>query len=468
MYKDKKCQYSGCNEVFTPSTGNQKYCAVCSEKAKQEKNIIRWRKRSRKLNNYIEYNKECKFCVKEFTTHYKKKLYCGSDGCEKKRVEINSVKAEIKRNKKKRIQTQVRKKEKRISDLLKIRAYFSDFNYKILDDSEYINSHNGEIKVECPSGHEWYTTFHNFKDNNSRCMTCYLKNNYVSRPEQKIRNFLEENYPDIGVIYNDRIQIDPKELDFYFPDNKLAIEVCGLYWHGEISSGKDRQYHYNKMIICFNKGIRLITVFEDELNNNFDVVMSRIMQALGVYKRRIFARKCVVKEIDTSLANKFFVKCHSQGRSTALKIWGLFYNDELVSVCSVGKILRKHTSTDDTLELKRFCTLPYTSIVGGISKLFKKVKQFAIDEGYTLIKSYCDMRYGNIFKPVYEILDFKLMTSTKYTPHYFKNGIRYRNYSLRKTPEERLLNKTEYELRKEQGYDRIWDCGHRTYVYEIN
>ena len=78
------------------------------------------------------------------------------------------------------------------------------------------------------------------------------------------------------------------------------------------------------------------------------------------------------------------------------------------------------------------------------------------------------MRYANIFKPVYEVLGFELTNFTKYTPHYFKQQKRYRNYSLRKTPEERLTGKTEWQLRKEQGYDRIWDCGHRTYEYIIN
>ena len=78
------------------------------------------------------------------------------------------------------------------------------------------------------------------------------------------------------------------------------------------------------------------------------------------------------------------------------------------------------------------------------------------------------MRYGNIFKPVYEVLGFTLEGYTKYTPHYTKSGKRYRNISLRKTPEERLTGKTEWELRKEQGYDRIWDCGHRTYIYKID
>jgi hypothetical protein len=78
------------------------------------------------------------------------------------------------------------------------------------------------------------------------------------------------------------------------------------------------------------------------------------------------------------------------------------------------------------------------------------------------------MRYANIFNPVYEVLGFELLTMTKYTPHYCINGDRYRNMSLRKTPEERLTGKTELELRLEQGYDRIWDCGHRTYVFNIN
>lgn len=26
---------------------------------------------------------------------------------------------------------------------------------------------------------------------------------------------------------------------------------------------------------------------------------------------------------------------------------------------------------------------------------------------------------------------------------------------------------TEFELRKDQGYDRIWDTGHVTYVYTL-
>jgi hypothetical protein len=76
------------------------------------------------------------------------------------------------------------------------------------------------------------------------------------------------------------------------------------------------------------------------------------------------------------------------------------------------------------------------------------------------------MRYASL-TPVYEELGFELITFTKYTPHYIKDGERFRNQGLRKSVEERLTGKTEWELRKEQGYDRLWDCGHRTYVMKL-
>jgi len=107
------------------------------------------------------------------------------------------------------------------------------------------------------------------------------------------------------------------------------------------------------------------------------------------------------------------------------------------------------------------------SVVGGFSKLFKYIINYCVNNGYGFIKSYCDMRYANIFNPVYEKVGFNLDGFTKYTPHYIKSGFRYRNFSLRKTIEERKTAKTEFELRREQGYDRIWDCGHRTYLYKI-
>jgi len=148
--------------------------------------------------------------------------------------------------------------------------------------------------------------------------------------------------------------------------------------------------------------------------------------------------------------------------------FGLFYNDTLVQVLSLGHLSRSHAGKGGNfIELKRLASLPNLIVVGGASKLFAAAKKWSVENGYTHIKSYCDMRWANQLKPVYETLGFELVGETKYTPHYFRGQKRYRNQTLRKTPTERLTRKTEWELRQEQGFDRIWDCGHRSYVYNL-
>ena len=464
-YSSKIC--FSCKTIYTPTSPRQKYCVAC----KHTMTLINQKKRDKLRNRKkhdIHYNRICPICKNSFVTYYPHKKYCGSKECEYIRKHNNSILVEKNRN---IIRAKLRtiKRAKRRSEKLKeIIDYISIYGYTLISAVKDRSTHNSVLKLKCPEGHLWETSFHAFKDNNCRCMTCYTNNNYISNVEQKVRDFLETVLSDVCVIYNDRNVLAPKELDFYFPRHNLAIEICGLYWHGELSSGKPRAYHYDKMMSCFNKNIRLLTIFEDELIRTPDIVFSRIRQAVGMPEKRIYARKCKVRKIDFKTANKFFRENHIQGATNSIINIGLYYNDKLVCAGSLGKVGRKHTSNDNTIELKRFCTLNYYSVVGGVGKVLKRMKKYAVENNYTIIKSYCDMRYGNIFKPVYQTLGFELDSYTKYTPHYFKQQTRYRNYSLRKTKEERLTNKTEWELRQNQGYDRIWDCGHRTYIYRIN
>ena len=456
-----------CKEEFIPTSPKQKFCYSCKDEAIKIAQAERDIKRNRLKHSY-EYEKTCPICNTNFKTFDSKKIYCGGKDCEIKRKRANGFKVDIKRNIERAL-LRKRNKALKISKILKyIKSYVISFKYKLVSAKKYKNTHNSTLVLQCPHGHMWETNFHAFKDNHNRCAICYQQNNYVSKPEQLIREFIKDNFPGIDIKYNDRTVIRPKELDVYLPEFNLAIEICGLYWHGELHSGKARDYHYNKMMDCFNKGIRLITIFEDELYNYKDIVLSRLRQAMGAPIRRIFARKCNVVEIDSSTANNFYSCNHIQGSSTALVRYGLYYKDELVGVGSLGNVTRAHTSTKSTLEFKRFCTLQDTSIIGGISKIFKVMKNYAIINDFKEIKSYCDMRYANIFNPVYEVLGFTLASYTKYTPHYFKGQKRYRNMSLRKTVIEKQTGLTEWELRKSQGYDRIWDCGHRTYIYKIN
>ena len=84
--------------------------------------------------------------------------------------------------------------------------------------------------------------------------------NLKGKAESYILDHLDYN----GQIQpNNRKIINPKELDIYIPDLKLAIEFNGTYWHAE-----ERQHniyvHREKSIICHNLNIRLIHIFEFE------------------------------------------------------------------------------------------------------------------------------------------------------------------------------------------------------------
>ena len=491
-YKDKLCVICGC--IYKPYSPNQKSCN--SKKCKAE--IRRKSERRRYKNNVKVYSVVCLSCGVRFSTTDSRRKYCGSVKCEKNRKKINNRRKEVGRRGQ-RVEEKKEyylnnsesikgKKKKYYRDVLHpnrdvrdgwstekltyafVKQFIEKNKYSLLS-KEYINTHT-KLDLLCPKGHFWSTSFHNFKDCGNECPTCVYKR-IKSKPEEEIYDFVCSIISSENVLDNIRSIIPPYELDIYVPSKNLAIEYCGLYWHSEISGGKDRRYHYNKMKLCNDLGIRLITIFEDEYRDRPLAVKSRIQNALGIGLNRIYARKCDIREISYLVSSVFLAENHLQGKSGARKRWGLFYEEELVSVMSVGTPSRNHTGKlkgspeAKVLELKRFCSKTSTNVVGGVSKLFKRVVKYAEQNKYTHIKSYCDLRYANNFKSVYEILGMEILTKTKYTPYYIKDGNRFRNQGLRKTKKEKMTDLSEWEMRKSQGYDRLWDVGHITYIYVI-
>ena len=92
-------------------------------------------------------------------------------------------------------------------------------------------------------------------------------------------------------------------------------------------------------------------------------------------------------------------------------------------------------------------------IVGIASKLLKYFERNYI---WTRIFSYADRRWsdGN----VYYKLGFKFTGKIKPNYWYIKNNKRKHRFSLRKLKGD-PKDITEWELRKSQGWNRIWDCG---------
>jgi hypothetical protein len=222
--------------------------------------------------------------------------------------------------------------------------------------------------------------------------------------------------------------------------------------------------------MCENVGYRLITIFEDEWINKTDIVKSRLSNILDFdFNKSLYARKCIVKNINSTEARNFIERNHIQGYiNSSIKI-GAFYKDELVSVMTFSKasISKGSKHAEGLWELSRFCSSG--KIVGIASKMLSFFKK---NYEWKSIFSYTDKRWSN--GNLYEKIGFDLIKHTK--PNYWYVNInqssiveRYHRFNFRKNILSEKLqhfdsNLTEVENMRLNGYDRIWDCGNIKYI----
>lgn len=313
----------------------------------------------------------------------------------------------------------------------------------------------------CGSGIKHTTTrqlFHPSKyvKNDNWCRFC--DNTGRSKGELEIATWLTEQ--NVKVLSNYRSVIYPYELDIYLPDHNVAIEFNGLYWHSELQ-GKDKHYHNIKRELCESNGIRLIQVFEDEWYNKSDIVKSIIRNSIHQVDRRIFARKCKVESLDVTTARNFIDQYHIGGyHSCSIKL-GLYHDDELISVMTFSK--GNHSRKGKGWEIDRYCSKAGIQVVGGASKLFK---HFILDVDPSTVISYADLRYGT--GNVYAKMGFTHDSDTVPNYWYFKDHlVRYHRFTLRKgVVDGDDSNSSEWENRVKQGWNRIWDCGSRKFIWK--
>ena len=98
--------------------------------------------------------------------------------------------------------------------------------------------------------------------------------------EKFVKEILDEN--SIEYITNTRRVIIPLELDIYIPSKKIAIECNGRYWHSIDSVGCD--YHKNKYNRCLEKNINLLSIWDDQIKNNPELIKYIILNYVGLLK----------------------------------------------------------------------------------------------------------------------------------------------------------------------------------------
>lgn len=285
--------------------------------------------------------------------------------------------------------------------------------------------------------------------------------NITSNEENELIEYIKSIYSG-EIILNSRNIISPQELDIYLPNLNIAIEYNGLYWHSE-KVGKNKNYHLNKTLLAQTKGIRLIHIFSDEWNNKKDIVKIKLNNILKLnLQNKIYARKCEIKEVSISDKNEFLNKFHIQGADRSEIKLGLYYNNELVACMTFSKprlAIGKTKTNKISYELSRYATS--YNITGGASKL---LKYFIKNYKPELIYSYSDNRWSDPNNNMYLNIGFtKKQTSLPgyyYTKDFIKRLHRF-NFNKTKLKQQGYdtLNKTEFKIMDELGYNRIWDCG---------
>jgi hypothetical protein len=287
-----------------------------------------------------------------------------------------------------------------------------------------------------------------------------------SYQEEQMVQFLENN--NISFITNTK-KIIPSglELDFYFPNHNLAIEINGLYWHSEISGGKDKNYHYNKWKDCNELGITLLSINEDEFYERQQFWFNKILYMTGKLSlKKIHARKCKVVELDN--VSEFLNEHHLQGSCNSTHKLGLIYEDQLVSVMTFGN---PRSNKSGTIDLSRFCNHSGYLISGGASRLLSNfIKKYGND--YDEIISFSDNNYSNgtVYKTLGFSLDYNLSSDYKYiinekTYHkaLYRKAAIFKKFDI---PED-IKDCSEWELMQYLGHDRIWDTGKKKWILKL-
>lgn len=328
------------------------------------------------------------------------------------------------------------------------KVYFQTNEYKqfMKDNRESINNKIRNT-VYNKTGTTWITQTDEFKQKRINAMN---KNGtaFTSNGEKEIIQFVKFlGFNPIKYIVG---QHDTRfEIDCYIPELKIGIEYNGVYYHSKNGRNhKPNNYHYKKQLEAIKQGIDLIQVWEDQWLHKQELIKSILKTRLRKNKNIIYARKCVIKEIDNATYNTFCNQYHIQGtRKASIKL-GLYYMDKLVQVASFNKPqnLGKARIQNDKYdyEFVRGCSLPDTNVIGGVSRLFKHfIKLYNPNS----ILSYVDW---NLFNgKSYKECGFVLEGYTGPDLFFITNN------SLNRIPRNPFKHKEHKEL---VNKNQLWEC----------
>jgi hypothetical protein len=292
---------------------------------------------------------------------------------------------------------------------------------------------------------------HNIKD---ICTKCNPISKKTSIKELEVKKYIENELN----ISTKKIRKNGKEIDIFIPSLNLGIEFNGLIWHS--AQYRDKNYHKLKSDFFYNEeNIEIFHIFEDDWIYKRELIKSMIKNKLNLISDKIYARKCKVNVVDISIAKNFLEKNHIQGNSNSKNNFGLYHNNELVSLMCFS--LREN----NIYELTRFCNKLNTVVVGGASKLFRFYENM-LNPKQTITFADKTYSYGKLYYKLGFRLDSEINVDYKY---FNKNELKRRhkfNFRLNKLKNKYNVfeDDTEHTVATRNGWIRIYDAGKLKFI----
>lgn len=151
--------------------------------------------------------------------------------------------------------------------------------YEILNDVEWLTNKQHNEKWTLSRIAEFLGVSFSLVANSFKQLHLEIKHYRSSTAEKELSEVINEcNY---STKNSARGIIKSKELDVYVPELNLAFEFNGIFWHSELKQRITRTYHQDKVVLCNNKGIRLIHIYEHEWVKYKEIICSNVKRVLG-------------------------------------------------------------------------------------------------------------------------------------------------------------------------------------------
>jgi hypothetical protein len=271
------------------------------------------------------------------------------------------------------------------------------------------------------------------------CPLCYPPPSLISYAEKEIVELIKTFYNGTVIENNRAILGNKKEIDIYLPDLNLAIEYCGVFWHSE-KMGKTQNYHFDKYYNCKNKNIDLMTIFESDWKHKRNIVISLIKNKFKVYENIVDINNCFINKIDDKQAEIFLNENDINGYKNAQLHYGIFYNQELISVISLV-----NNSNWDVIS---HCNKLNTFVEFSLDLLILK---FIEDYNPIKIFAYSDLKF-----PENKFENFKFVDYIQPDYFYVQNN---KMIGTNKNIIEKLF------LEEQEKWMKVYDCGSVKYEW---